>query len=30
MRKFKSKYTQLSGTDYKEVTRNARKEYVKI
>ncbi len=30
MRKFKSKYTQLSGTDYKEVTRNARKEYVKV
>lgn len=27
---YKSKYSQLSGTDYREATRNARKEYAKI
>ena len=30
MGSFKSKYSQLSGTDYSEVTKSARKEYVKV
>jgi hypothetical protein len=27
---YQSKYRQLAGTDYPEVTKNARKEYVKV
>lgn len=27
---YKSKYRQLPGTDFKEVTKNARKEYTKV
>jgi hypothetical protein len=30
MKVYKSKYDVLAGTDYSEVTKNARKEYVKV
>jgi len=30
MKVYQSKYSQLPGTDYSEVTKNARREYVKV
>lgn len=30
MKIYQSKYSQLSGTDYSEATKNARKEYIKV
>ena len=30
MKIYQSKYSQIAGTDYSEVTKNARKEYIKV